>query len=233
MWPPAKWATTPGCPYDLVAATPRCVLCASVVKYKMEEKIKEILACRDKACIDQPGLVRAAVLIPLFKKNGEYYVLLTRRTDKVGTHKGQISLPGGKRDEGEDLLSTALREAREEIGIAEKDVRILGELDDMCTFASDFCIAPFVGLIPYPYPFKTNRLEIEEIIEVPLSVFLDEAKFREELHIRNGEPVPVYFYQHNEHTVWGATARILKQLMDLVSRKDPKSPPGSGLSNGS
>jgi len=198
----------------------------------MEEKIKEILACREKACIDEPGLIRAAVLIPLFKKQGEYHVLLTRRTDKVGTHKGQISFPGGKRDGGEDLLCTALREAREEMGIAEKDVRILGELDDMCTIASDFCIAPFVGLIPYPYPFKVNRHEIEEIIEVPLSVFLDEAKFWEELRSRNGELIPVFFYRHEEHTIWGATARILKQLMDLISQEDRKSESRPGSKNG-
>ena len=198
----------------------------------MEERIKEILACREKACIDQPGLMRAAVLIPLFKKNGEYYVLLTRRTDKVRHHKGQISFPGGRQDPGEDFLATALREAKEEMGIEAKDVRILGELDDMCTVASDFCIAPFVGLIPYPYPFKINRHEIEEIIEVPLSVFLDETKFREEFRSHNGEPVPVYFYQHDEHTIWGATARILKQLMDLISKEDQKSESGSGSLNG-
>jgi 8-oxo-dGTP pyrophosphatase MutT (NUDIX family) len=199
----------------------------------MEEKIKEILVCRDKVCIDEPGLIRAAVLIPLFIKEGEYHVLLTRRTDKVGTHKGQISFPGGKRDEGETLLSTALREAREEMGIEEKDVRILGELDDMCTISSDFCIAPFVALIPYPYPFKINRHEIEEIIEAPLSVFLDEAKFREELRSRNGELVSVYFYQHGEHTIWGATARILKQLMDLVSQENQKTGSRSGPVNAS
>jgi 8-oxo-dGTP pyrophosphatase MutT (NUDIX family) len=190
----------------------------------MEERIKEILACREKACIDQPGLVRAAVLIPLFKKNGEYHVLLTRRTDKVRHHKGQISFPGGRQDQGEDFLATALREAKEEMGIEAKDVRILGELDDMCTVASDFCIAPFVGLIPYPYPFKINRHEIEEIIEVPLSVFLDETKFREELRSRDGESVLVYFYQHDEHTIWGATARILKQLMDLISSEEKRGP---------
>jgi len=188
----------------------------------MEERIKEILACREKACIDRPGLVRAAVLIPLFKKNGEYHILLTRRTDKVRHHKGQISFPGGRQDQGEDLLATALREAKEEMGIEEKDVRILGELDDMCTISSDFCIAPFVGLIPYPYPFKISRHEIEEIIEVPLAAFLDETKFREELHSRDGEPVLVYFYQHDEHTIWGATARILKQLMDLISSEEKR-----------
>ena len=188
----------------------------------MEKKIKEILACREKGCIDQPGLVRAAVLIPLFEKNGEYHVLLTRRTERVRHHKGQISFPGGRQDHGEDLLATALREAKEEMGIEEKDVCILGELDDMCTFSSDFCIAPFVGLIPYPYPFKINRHEIEEVLEVPLSVFLDETKFREELRSRNGELVPVYFYEHDAHTIWGATAQILKQLMDLISSKEKK-----------
>lgn len=186
----------------------------------MEEKIKEILACRDKACINDPALTRAAVLIPLFKKNEEYHVLLTRRTHKVSHHKGQISFPGGRQDKGEDLLSTALREAKEEMGIAEKDVRLLGELDDICTVASDFCVSPFVGLIPYPYPFKMNRQEIEEILEVPLSVFLDEDKFREEFRERNGEPLRVYFFQHEDHTIWGATARILKQLIDLLPEED-------------
>ncbi len=186
----------------------------------MEEKIKEVLACRDKACINDPALTRAAVLIPLFKKNGEYYVLLTRRTDKVSHHKGQISFPGGRQDKGEDLLSTALREAKEEMGIEEKDVHILGELDDICTVASDFCISPFVGLVPYPYSFTINCHEIEEIIEVPLSVFLDENKFREELRERNGEPIRVYFFQHEDYTIWGATARILKELLDLLPEED-------------
>jgi len=186
----------------------------------MEKKIKELLSCRDKACINDPALTRAAVLIPLFKKNEEYYVLLTRRTHKVSHHKGQISFPGGRQDKGEDLLSTALREAKEEMGIEEKDVRILGELDDMCTVASDFCISPFVGLIPHPYPFKINRHEIQEIIEVPISAFLDKNKFHEELRERNGEPLQVYFYQHKDHTIWGATARIMKQLLDLLPEED-------------
>jgi 8-oxo-dGTP pyrophosphatase MutT (NUDIX family) len=182
----------------------------------MEEKIKEILSCRSKTCIHDLTLTRAAVLIPLFKKDGEFHVLLTRRTDKVGTHKGQISFPGGRQDPGEDLLRTALREAKEEMGIEERDVRILGELDDMCTVASDFCISPFVGLIPYPYSFEVNLQEIEEVIEIPLSALLDERRFREELHLRNGQPVRVCFYEHGKHVIWGATARILKQLMNLI-----------------
>ena len=194
----------------------------------MEKRIQQILSCREKVCIHDPALTRAAVLIPLFKKNGEYHVLLTRRTEHVGTHKGQISFPGGRQDQGEELRSTALREANEEMGIQEKDVRILGELDDLCTVASDFCISPFVGLIPYPYPFKTNPREIAEIIEVPLSVLLDETKFRQELHQRNNQPVWICFYEHEDHTIWGATARILRQLVELLPEDDKKkffSPP--------
>jgi 8-oxo-dGTP pyrophosphatase MutT (NUDIX family) len=187
----------------------------------MEKKIKEILACRGKACIEDPRFKRAAVLIPLFKKNGEYYILFTRRTDKVEHHKGQISFPGGRQDKKDkDLLTTALREAREEMGIEKKDVRILGELDDICTATTDFCVSPFVALIPYPYPFKVNSREIEEVIEVPLSVLLDESRFRQELHKRDGKPFLVYFYQHKDHTIWGATATILKQLLDLLPEED-------------
>jgi 8-oxo-dGTP pyrophosphatase MutT (NUDIX family) len=187
----------------------------------MEKKIKEILACRGKACIEDPRFKRAAVLIPLFKKNGEYYILFTRRTDKVEHHKGQISFPGGRQDKKDkDLLTTALREAREEMGIEKKDVRILGELDDICTATTDFCVSPFVAHIPYPYPFKVNSREIEEVIEVPLSVLLDESRFRQELHKRDGKPFLVYFYQHKDHTIWGATATILKQLLDLLPEED-------------
>jgi 8-oxo-dGTP pyrophosphatase MutT (NUDIX family) len=199
----------------------------------MEKKIKEILACRGKACIQDPRYRRAAVLIPLFKKDGEYYILFTRRTDKVAHHKGQISFPGGRKDKKDkDLLATALREAREEMGIEEKDVRILGELDDICTVSTDFCVSPFVALLPYPYPYKVNRQEIEEVIEVPLSELLDHRRFRQELYERDGQSFPVYFYQHQDHTIWGATAKILKQLLDLLPEKDkrrlqrkPKEPP--------
>ena len=95
----------------------------------MERKIKKILTCRSKNCIDDPRWKRAAVLITLFKKEGEYHILFTRRTDNVEHHKGQISFPGGRQDlEDQDLLSTALREAKEEMGIQKKDVRILASI---------------------------------------------------------------------------------------------------------
>jgi 8-oxo-dGTP pyrophosphatase MutT (NUDIX family) len=188
----------------------------------MEKKIKEILDCREKTCIQDERLKRAAVLIPLFKKNGEYHILFTRRSDKVEHHKGQISFPGGRRDKGDtDFLATALREAEEEMGISPRDVRILGELDDICT-VTDFCVAPFVGLIPYPYPFQINRDEIEEMIEVPLAVLIDPSKVRREFRELRGQVWPVYYFQHQHHTIWGATASILKQLLDLLPEDERK-----------
>lgn len=184
----------------------------------MEEQIQKILAGRKRIPIDDNRLKRAAVLIPLFKKGGEYHLLLTRRTDQVPLHKGQISFPGGRRDPADpDSLATALREAWEEMGIEAKDVRILGELDDICT-VTDFCVAPIVGLIPYPYPFRVNRHEIEEVIEVPLSTLLDPANWREEWQERNGQSRWVFFYQYGRHNIWGATARIIKQLLELLPK---------------
>ena len=189
----------------------------------MERKIKKGLSRQEKVCIHDDRLKRAAVLIPLFKKDGEYYILFTRRTDRVEHHKGQISFPGGRQDKKDkDFLATALREAEEEMGIQKKDVRILGELDDVCTVSTDYCISPFVALIPYPYPFKLNPHEIAEVIEAPLSAFFDEDKFRQEVLMNNGQPFPVYFYQYAGHTIWGATARILKQLLDLLLQDEKR-----------
>jgi len=183
----------------------------------MESRIRAILSHRKKVSIYDPEVIRAAVLIPLFKKNGQTHLLFTRRTEKVAYHKKQISFPGGRQDPGEDLLTTALRETREEMGIEPKDVTLLGELDDVCTFSSPFCISPFVGVIPYPYSFRINREEIEDIIEIPLAAFLHQAKFRQEFRERNGLLAPVYFYEHQGDTIWGATARILKQLVDFIA----------------
>ena len=189
---------------------------------EMEEKIRGILAGREKTCIQDDRLKRAAVLIPVFKKDGAYHLLFTRRTDRVEHHKGQISFPGGRQDpEDADLLATALREAEEEMGLRKEDVRILGELDDICT-VSDFCVAPFVGLIPYPYPFRPSPHEIDEMIEVPLASLLDPARSRREFREHGGLTWPVHFYEHGRHTIWGATASILKQLLDLLPEDEKK-----------
>jgi 8-oxo-dGTP pyrophosphatase MutT (NUDIX family) len=190
------------------------------MKYFKKDFIDEIikmLSLRERRAIEHPSFARAAVLVPLFNKEGNCHLLFTKRTDQVKYHKGEISFPGGMVDEDDlGLEDTALREAFEEIGLEESDVQIIGALDDIVT-VTEFIVTPFVGLFPYPYPFKTSPVEIAELIEVPLSFLLTEENFNEQEITRMGRRDIVYAYQYGEHTIWGATARILKQFLDLIT----------------
>ncbi len=174
---------------------------------------------------DRPGLRRAAVLVPLFLAEGRVHVLLTKRTETVEHHKGQVSLPGGSSDAGDaDAVATALRETEEELGIPPHRIRVLGVLDDVPTFVSGFVVTPVVGIIPHPLDLHISADEISEIMIVPLDVFLDPEKVRMEERERNGERVRLYFYRHEGHEIWGATARILKGFVDMVFRSDQSEP---------
>jgi len=180
------------------------------------EELGSILEKREQKRINHPSYTHAAVLIPLYKKGGKCHILFTKRTQQVKHHKGQISFPGGVFDEGDgDFRKTALREAREEIGLNENDARIIGALDDIVT-VTGFIVTPFVGLIPYPYPFQLSEIEIEELIEVPLSSLLDKQCFGERWIDDEGQKRLVYNYQYGEHAIWGATALMLKQLLELL-----------------
>lgn len=182
----------------------------------LEVKIRKVLSHREKKTISDKGLMRAAVLIPLYRKGGEYHILFTKRTEEVEIHKGQISFPGGNRDKGdENLLATALRENFEEIGLRPQDVEVLGELDDMVTQVSNFVVTPFVALVPYPYDFKINQHEVDELIEVPLSALLQGRGSQDVIESERGL-VLSHYYRYGEHIIWGATARILKGFLDLV-----------------
>jgi 8-oxo-dGTP pyrophosphatase MutT (NUDIX family) len=162
------------------------------------------------------GRIPSAVLVPLFYRQGEYCILFTKRTDKVREHKGQISFPGGSRHEGDRAaLDTALRECTEEIGLAPDDVRVLGELDDAVTTTSNYVITPFVAMIPYPYPFKMDGWEVEEIIEVPVAALLDEEKRHHDAHVEHG--TNGYFYHYQGRVIWGATAEILHQFLGVFA----------------
>lgn len=182
--------------------------------------IRYALGNRDPGVIkDEEGLYRhASVLIPLFSHNGEYRILLTKRTNRVEEHKGQISFPGGSVDRGDQSYEeTALREAQEEIGLKREDVTILGRTDDTLTLASNFIIHPFVGVLPYPYPFKVNSFEVKRILEVPFDFFLERTlqyhtgQVEEEGQVYEG---PVYHYQGD--VIWGATAKILENLVNIL-----------------
>ena len=181
------------------------------------DQIRKILNTRERRVIEQRSLARAAVLVPLFRKGQDCHIIFTKRSDNVRYHKGEISFPGGVFDEKDvELQRTALREAFEEIGLKENDVQIIGVLDDIIT-VTQFIVTPFVGLFPYPYPFELSPVEIAELIEVPLSALLDEDCFSEREIIRGTSKEVVYAYQYENHIIWAATARILKQFLDLIS----------------
>lgn len=181
------------------------------------KKIKEILSKRKKYIIDEPNLTKAAVLIPIFEKEGKYHIIFTKRTEKVEHHKGEISFLGGVYDKGDkSLLQTALRESFEELGIKPSDVEILGELDDITTI-TNFIISPFVGVIPYPYNFIINKDEIDQVLEIPIFTLLEKSNFWEEKFIYDEKEHIVYFYKYKENIIWGATGKILKQFLEITS----------------
>ena len=184
------------------------------------EQLQSILSLRERTVIEQPSFCRAAVLIPLFKKGKDYHLLFTKRTEQVKHHKGEISFPGGAFDEGDfQLEKTALREAFEEIGLREEDVQVLGALDDIIT-RTEFIVTPFVGIFSgYPYPFKLSPVEIEELIEVPLPRLLDQGCFGERVIIQGDSERAVESYQYGKYIIWGATARILRQFLELIPRQ--------------
>ena len=163
--------------------------------------------------LKKPQLKKAAVLMLFYSKNGELYVLLTKRTDDVEHHKGQISFPGGSQDDADpDLVVTALRESEEEIGLPREDVRVLGLFDEYET-PSGFAITPVVASIPVLPPLTPHAVEVAEILEVPLSLFLDKRNERVEQRAPFGVPLDVYFYRFGEHEIWGATAAILRSFL--------------------
>ena len=164
------------------------------------------------------GLRSAGVLVPLRESGGEVTVVLARRTERVPHHKGQICFPGGSRDPGDaDLLQTALREAGEELGILRGDVEILGSMDPVQT-VTGFCIQPFVSRLSSGAMFRLDDFEMAEVFEAPLAIFGQLDRYRYAESISGGEPHRVYFFDHGPHTIWGATATILRRLAELASR---------------
>lgn len=181
-----------------------------------KETLRRIFNRQGRKIEDRPDLTPAAVLVPLFQKGEETHILLTKRTDRVEQHKGQISFPGGAFDYRDlDCLTTALRETEEEIGLEMDTVEILGELDDSVTI-TQFRICPYVGFIPYPYPFRLSRFEVERLIELPLALLLDSTRFQEGPFTWDGQVYINHFIEYQGDTIWGATARILKNFVDVL-----------------
>ena len=188
-----------------------------MIKKRMMDKIRHALSSRKKLIIIDGSLTDSAVLLPIFEKEGKCHIIFTRRADHLTHHRGQISFPGGGRhkDDG-SLLETALRESREEIGLKESDVEVLGELDDVATVTSRYRISPFVGLIPYPYDFKIDKFEVDEIFALPLEGLMEKANKKEENTVYGDKIVKVFTYELNGRIIWGATAWILNQFLEVL-----------------
>jgi 8-oxo-dGTP pyrophosphatase MutT (NUDIX family) len=178
---------------------------------------RHLMSIYRPAQLPDTGRMRAAVLIPLHLRDGSQCVVLTKRTDLVEHHKGEISLPGGAMDTADnDILTTALRETEEEIGVDRSHVEILGSLDDIVTI-SNFVVTPVVGVISQsPYPFTIHPDEVAELIEIPLDHLTEPANLTEEPRERDGVQYLNYIYRYRRHEVWGATGRILHQYIDLL-----------------
>jgi 8-oxo-dGTP pyrophosphatase MutT (NUDIX family) len=168
-----------------------------------------------------PEVDRAsAVLAPLYERDGELHVVLTRRTWNLSSHQGEVSFPGGRQDAGDlDLWHTALREAREEIALDTTGIERIGELDHLATITSRSFIIPYVGALPPGRPETVpNPGEVGAVLHVPVAELLDPAIFREERWTFPwAEDRPIFFFELVGDTVWGATGAMLRQLLGLVT----------------
>jgi 8-oxo-dGTP pyrophosphatase MutT (NUDIX family) len=170
---------------------------------------------------------KAGVLLLLYpaQKGSELCLVLTRRTESVADHKGQISLPGGAvHPDDLSLAHTALREACEEIGICTDDARVLGMLTPVYIEPSDFCIQPYVAYLPHRPMFELQPDEVAEILEVPVSHFLDERNVAVEEWTAHGGSTRVPYFDVSGHKVWGATAMVLAEFTAILSGIADRSP---------
>jgi 8-oxo-dGTP pyrophosphatase MutT (NUDIX family) len=160
---------------------------------------------------------QGGVLILLYPHGGQLHLVLTRRTDKLQNHRGQISLPGGRREGDEPLWQTALREAQEELGVPPTAVEILGQLTPLYIPVSDFCVTPVVGWMEARPPWRLDPNEVAEVVEVPLRHLAQPVNVLEEALQRGELTMQVPFYLVDGHRVWGATAMVLSEFLTLLT----------------
>lgn len=175
----------------------------------------EILRTRTPGSLAGNHFRPAAVLVPIQQRSNGDYLVLTQRAETLNHHSGQVAFPGGSVDLA-DLgpLEAALRESQEEIGIYPRDVRVLGQLDTIPA-AFNYMITPFVGLIPFPYNYALNLEETTAVFEVPVEALIDPRCLTVDMSYAKGWG-PIYHFQYEHWDIWGATAKIVKQLLELV-----------------
>jgi 8-oxo-dGTP pyrophosphatase MutT (NUDIX family) len=182
----------------------------------LREEIRRVLIPADVAgTLQVRGGTKAGVLVPLYVQDGELHAVFTKRRDDLRRHPGEISFPGGRRDEGDASLEvTAVREAEEEIGLPQDAAEILGALQPTPTIATGYAVYPFVGLLEAGREWTLSAREVAEVLELSLPA-LSNGYGRRRL-IRRGIPIRTDTYLVGDHLIWGATARILSDLFDRI-----------------
>jgi 8-oxo-dGTP pyrophosphatase MutT (NUDIX family) len=165
------------------------------------------------------GLKPAAVLIPVMRRRHGLTVLLTRRADDLRSHSGQISFPGGRREDGDSsLAAAALREAREEVGLPPEHVEVCGYLDDYPTITG-YRVTPVVGVIENAPELEADHREVAEIFEAPLDWLMNDSSYRSKIFSRNGVNVPFFELEWEGRVIWGATAGMLWNLAQKMAQR--------------
>jgi 8-oxo-dGTP pyrophosphatase MutT (NUDIX family) len=181
------------------------------------ERIRELLLTPEEAAaMEAHGTTDAAVLIPLYVEDGGLHAVFTKRRDDLRRHAGEISFPGGRQDHpDEDLRETALREAEEEIGLRPEDVELIGALAPTGTFVTGYRIHPFVGMVEPGLRWTPQEAEVDQVLEFSLTDLVGGHEMQRLLG--KGVPIKTPTYTVHDHLVWGATARIVEQLLDRLS----------------
>ena len=162
-------------------------------------------------------LIDASVLIPIIDRPQGLSILFTQRSQNLKHHPGQVSFPGGRAElNDQDAIATALRECHEEIGLRPERVNILGRLET-CLTGTGFKVTPIVGLVEEPLALQLALDEVSEIFEVPLPLLLENNRYRTDcVELPNGESRTFYIFDYPERYIWGATAKMLVNLRNLL-----------------
>ncbi len=165
-----------------------------------------------------PSCLKAAVLLLLYLKHQEPYLVFIRRSSLGNHHQNQISFPGGQINEVESVEEAAIRETQEEIGLNVADIFVAGQLTPLYVQTSNYCIFPVVAIIREKPAFIPSSVEVAEVIEVPLAHLMEEQNLKKEFWTLRGHQVLVPYYQYKEHKIWGATAMILAEFLEILTR---------------
>ena len=180
--------------------------------------VRRALSAVDRQAVSDPSLIQAAVMVLVYMRDGEYVILLNKRSDTVEDHKGEMAFPGGRMEPTDaSPVEAALRETFEEMGVRPEDVDVLGALGGVST-PSGYYVNPFVGTIPAAYIFRQSDSEVAEVVEAPLATVVKEGTVSMDIQVADGYTRKFDAYLYEGHVIFGATARILGDLLRVLER---------------